>query len=116
MFRKPRMQESDEALRVQPSVGRPPTPPSGMKTAGMPRTMSKSRGQQARLSTYFAKNTGPAPPPAKAKPTNHSILKFFGKVDAPAHLEQSLFLDEGSDELGQFVRIDDKENIQFDTA
>ena len=93
MFRKPREQPLAGVLPPKPSVGRPPTPPPPTTVTTMPSGASRRKSGQSQLSSFFNKAAGPLQAQTKSQqPQNDSILKFFKKVDAPAHYERSLFI------------------------
>ena len=94
MFRKPREQiVADVQSPLRPSVGRPPTPPPVLKMKTTPKAPNKGKKTQPRVTSFFAKATGPLQPNTKSsKQQNDSILKFFKKVDSPVYAERSIFL------------------------
>jgi hypothetical protein len=85
MFRKPRAGADSGDLK--PFVGRPPSPPGTRMTA----SKSTKAKAQPRISSFFGKASATNAQKTPRKP-NESILKFFQKVDAPAHFERDLFV------------------------
>lgn len=113
MFRKPR---DSTGLNFTPLVGRAPSPPNKElrlpKSPEMSRQMATARparlkSAQKHISSFFGKiSAAEAQEQRQGKKTNESILKFFQKVDAPAHFERDLFV--GS-------TYDKKESVVCDT-
>ncbi|KAL8644918.1 MAG: hypothetical protein Q9226_007530, partial [Calogaya cf. arnoldii] len=112
MFRKPRETVTSSA-HIEPSTGRPPTPPSSVSfkqehsmesiQTPSPRTSMPLLGRSKTTPKANIKTTGSAGGKASGK-SNSSILSFFKKADvspAKAKLkqeeeeEESLFIDDG---------------------
>ena len=115
MFRKPRNSDGQDTL---PSVGRCPSPPGTALAVSAPllssRLMattktSRAKSSQKQISSFFGKTTAEqAHAQRQGRKPNESILKFFQKVDSPAHFEQDLFVSLTGDDQENSVKNDAK--------